>query len=66
MNSFACRMAVCLGVCLGAGNMTASAQEGLPSWVYDAVSVLDDEGYIALAGRQPKDLTRAELAEIVA
>ena len=66
MNSFACRMAVCFGVCLGAGNMTVSAQEGLPSWVYDAVSVLDDEGYIALAGRQPKDLTRAELAEIVA
>lgn len=66
MNSFACRMAVCLGVCFGAGNMTASAQEGLPSWVYDAVSVLDDEGYITLAGHHPKDLTRAELAEIVA
>ncbi len=60
-----CNAAFCICACVWAFSGTGAAQ-GAPAWVYDAVSRLEEEGYIELSGRQAESLTREELTHIVA
>ena len=65
MSRYRCETAFLLCMFAGALPSVAFAQT-TPSWVYDAVNHLEEEGYIDLGGREAASIPHDELTKIVA
>lgn len=65
MSRYRCETAFLLCLFAGALPSVAFAQT-TPSWVYDAVNHLEEEGYIDLGGREAASIPHDELTKIVA
>ena len=65
MSRYRCETAFLLCMFTGALPSVAFAQT-TPSWVYDAVNHLEEEGYIDLGGREAASIPHDELTKIVA
>lgn len=65
MSRYRCETAFLLCMFAGALPSVAFAQT-TPSWVYDAVNHLEEEGYIDLGGREAASIPYDELTKIVA